>query len=66
MFNLVEFTSTKDTAVIPSLWKIEDTSAVWPPYQSASRTEKAVRNRDAPCKDWIRYSVRVLYSLGKI
>ena len=66
MFYIVEFISTADIAVIPSLWRLEHDVAVWPPYHSNSRIEKAVKNEESPGADWIRYSVRVIYNAGKI
>lgn len=65
MFLVAEFTSTRDVAVIPSNWVVDD-AAQWPPYQSSTKIDKAVRTRETPGDDWPRYSMKVHYSTGSI
>lgn len=66
LFVVAEFTSGGDVAVIPSNWVIDDDAALWPPYKSAAKVEKAVKTRETPGDDWLRYSVKVIYDTGSI
>lgn len=66
MFYLVEFIKTHDMAVIPSTWLINKDEAMWPPFQSTSRINNAVRNKDPPKTDWTKYSVKILYQSGTV
>lgn len=60
-FVLVEFLKTNDVAVIPSSWLVSKDKALWPPYLSSTRINNAVRNRDSPCTEWTKYSVKIMY-----
>lgn len=66
IFVLVEFLKTNDVAVIPSSWLVSKDKALWPPYLSSTRINNAVRNRDSPCTEWTKYSVKIMYESGTV
>lgn len=66
MYHLVEYTDDHELAVIPHNWLDGNHCAVWPPFKSNIRTQKAVMNREAPGKEWKAYPIRSMYTSGKI
>ena len=64
-YYIVEFTDTKEIAVIPSIWLTETGAARWPPYRSSTRLNNAVKTKEVACDGWATYRVRVMYKSGK-
>lgn len=67
MFLLVEFTESKELAIIPDNW-IDSQGrqcALWPPFKNTVKLVRAVITKEPPLESWKSYPIRELYRNGK-
>lgn len=65
MYGLIEFTRSKEVAVIPLLWMVEKNECLYPTHKSSAQLKKSVESREQPSASWLRYDVRILKETSK-
>jgi len=69
MYAVVVFIETDDVEVVANNWLMvngESIRCAWPPYRSADRIAKSIREMEMPSDAWSRYDVRVLQKYGEL
>jgi hypothetical protein len=66
MYLLVEFTDTKEVAVVPENWLDGTACAVWPTHiRASSKLTSAVMQKMEPGENWPSFPIKELYRSGK-
>jgi len=65
-FKIVEFSKTKDVAVIHRKWLEGESVCYWPPFwKNRTKLQKSIKNGEIPDKStWGTYDIRILHACG--
>ena len=66
MYLLVEFTDSKEVAIIPDNWLDGTSCAVWPSHiRMTSKLTGAVKQKCTPGKNWPAFPIKEMYRNGE-
>ncbi|XP_071811212.1 uncharacterized protein [Apostichopus japonicus] len=62
LYHIVEFTDSKEIAIINEKWMVSEGTCLWPPFKSSASLAKALKTTTEPETSWKAFKIRKLYA----